>query len=1129
MKSILRTIFYLPVLLFLSWSDPVPPATGDKIFEILPAEKTGIEFQNVLAEGLFMNGLVDNYFYNGAGLAVADYNRDGLQDIFFLATSGPNKLYLNMGNMVFDDVSEQSGIAEVRGYPTGAASVDINADGWMDIYICNAGKFNDADDGISEDPEHRKNKLFINNGGSPGNLPSFREASAEYGLDIDLYSTQAAFFDYDRDGDLDMFLINHFPYDYGVEDITEFINTASPFTGDRLYRNDGGKFTEVDAGLTNNKLSCGLGVGVSDVNNDGWPDVYVSNDLPGKDELYINQGDGSFSKNSDRSIGHMPYASMGNDIADFNNDGWTDIYTLDMASEDNLNMKTSMKVMDSKLYNALSSLGLHHQYMFNALQLNNGIFNHDRQPVFSDIGQMAGMPATDWSWGPLAFDMDNDGLKDLHIANGIVRDLINLDYIVFKGTQQARMFAKEISPEEYVSSVLAIQPFRLRNDYFYRNTGQLSFEKMGPAQVDTLATCSNGSAYADLDNDGDLDIVVNNSGGNSFIYKNLSREKDGGNYLQFILEGPAGNPLGIGTRIVIHQESQIQVLEQYLSRGFLSSVTPLLHAGIGQDRKIPGLEVIWPDGKKQFLKKIKANRRITLTYDDARSTHDYSYDEPLMFEDITAESGLAHLHRENRFNDFGRETMLPHRMSGLGPALAVADVNDDGHDDFFIGGASGFAGTLYMQNPTGSTDLFSPVPNQPWRIDRNSEDVRACFFDPDNDGDMDLYVVSGGNEMMEGTVIMQDRLYENKGGGRFSITLSALPQVRESGGCVLPGDYDGDGDLDLFIGGRQIPGLYPLPASSYILRNESQPGAISFTDVTEEVAPMLKESGMVTDATWTDVNGDGSADLVIVGEWMAPRIFLNTVEGFKENKNSGISDETGWWNCISTGDFDGDGDMDFVAGNLGLNHNFRASHEWPFEVFAGDVDNNGSLDIVMAYYNEGILYPWHGLMRSTAQVPGLKYMYNSYKDFGMASVDDIYGRKILENTLHHKARNFASTYFENDGSGTFRSHALPSLAQIAPVNAVLAGDHNSDGITDLILAGNQYGSESEVTMADGGLGLFLAGDGKGGFKEVPALNSGLYLEGDIKQVSYIHIGTDRTPAIIAAKNSGNLQIVIINP
>lgn len=1106
--------------------EEIPGSRDLKLFEILGPEETGIHFQNELVESHSMNGIVDNYYYNGAGLAVADFNNDGLQDIYFLSTLSSNKLYLNRGDLQFEDVSAASGIEVVDGYQTGAATVDINCDGLMDLYLSNAGKFNKADDGVSEDPVIRRNKLFINLGTGQQGIPYFEERAAQYNLDIDLYSTQAAFLDYDRDGDLDMFLTNHFPDDYDVKDIGRLLDLDSKLTGDRLYENREGKFIEVttQAGLVSNGITCDLGVAVGDVNNDGWPDVYVSNDLPGKDHLYLNNRDGSFASVIDRAVKHIPYASMGNDMADFNNDGWIDIFTLDMASEDNLRMKTSIKIMKSALYNALAGLGLHHQYMFNALQMNNGVHSADQTPVFSEIAQMSGFPATDWSWGPLVFDMDNDGLKDLHIANGIARDLINLDYLIFKNRQFMAFMEGRIDDREYVSSVMEIMPKRLKADYFYRNNGDLTFEKMNGQWVEDLPSCNNGSAYADLDNDGDLDVVVNNSGGPSFIYRNLAGDLGTGNYIQFELQGPSLNPLGIGTRVVVYHEEQMQLIEQYLTRGFLSSSSPILHLGTGNDKTIRRIEVIWPDGKKQVLENVAANNRMTLYYENADQLHGYGYESPAYFSDITEETGLQHLHRENDFDDFAREFMLPHRLSTLGPALAAGDVNGDGLEDIFIGGAIGQSGTLYLQSGGG----FNRSGTQPWALHKSQEDVNAALFDADGDGDLDLYVVSGGNEFHEGAEEYRDRFYSNDGSGRFIHIPDALPDLFVSGSCVKPGDYDGDGDPDLFVGGRQHPGHYPLPVSSQILRNDNRDGNVKFTEVTATAAPDLLNMGMVTDAIWNDLDGSGTPDLIVVGEWMSPTILMNRDGVFADHTaQSGLEDETGWWNCITQADFDNDGDTDMVAGNLGLNYNFKASKEWPFQVYSGDLDNNGNRDIIMAYYNEGILYPWHGLMRSNFQLPFIKYRFQSYDAFGRATLSEIYGAENLRQALNYRATTFATSYLENRGDGTFAIRPLGNPAQVSSVNGIIARDVDSDGHLDLVIAGNKYGPESEVTRADAGIGLLMTGDGTGRFFSVPAVKSGLRMEGDVRSILPIKLGVDGRPAVVAAKNSDLLQFVAI--
>ncbi|MEN8117096.1 MAG: FG-GAP-like repeat-containing protein, partial [Bacteroidota bacterium] len=729
-----------------------------RLFDILTVEKTGIDFENKLTESLAMNGFTYEYYYNGAGLAVADFNNDGLQDVYFVSNRYANKLYQNTGKLRFKDITNESGASRVKGFATGVTTVDINADGLMDIYISTSGKFNDTN--------KLKNQLLVNKGIDINGIPHFIEEGAKYNLDIKLCSTQAAFFDYDRDNDLDMFLINHYPDPYAYGQIKEFLNMKSNFTGDRLYENRDGKFFDISekAGIVSNRLSYALGVGVGDLNNDGWPDVFVSNDYSGKDHLYINNQDGTLSEIVDESLNHMSFASMGNDIGDFNNDGWADIFTLDMMAEDNYGIKTSLGAMKQERFQNLVNLGLHQQYMYNTLQLNNGTFNKHQKPFFSDIAHLAGIPSTDWSWAPLLFDMDNDGHKDLFVANGIKGDFVNNDFVEFIAKKQKEIIETgQMDKNEYLTSILNRLPRRMRNNYFYKNRGDLTFEKKNKHWVNDIETCSNGSAYADFDNDGDMDLIVNNSESKSFIYKNNARETNMGNYLQFQFEGPASNPLGIGTKVVVKQKDQIQVHELYLSRGFQSSTSPVVHFGIGTDESVPEVQIIWPDGKKQVITDLKSNKRISVSYKDAGNNYNFNYPDNPLFINVTSRLKLNYAHVENEFDDYKRENLLPHKMSGLGPALAVADVNNDGLDDFYVGGAKGYSGKLFVQESGG----FKIKGNNPWGKDKKSEDIKATFFDADNDGDPDLYVTSGSNENRNGSAPLQDRLYINTGSNNF--------------------------------------------------------------------------------------------------------------------------------------------------------------------------------------------------------------------------------------------------------------------------------------------------------------------------------------------------------------------------
>ncbi|MCK4746792.1 MAG: CRTAC1 family protein, partial [Bacteroidales bacterium] len=702
-----------------------------RLFEVLGPEESGIQFENMLTEGVDHNSFNDVYFYNGSGVSVADFNNDGLQDIYFVSALHANALYLNKGMMQFRDVSAASGTADSTGFQTGVTTVDINSDGWMDIYLSVSG--------IHTGKQLRKNRLFVNQGADQDGIPRFQDEAHRYNLDIDMYSTQAAFFDYDLDGDLDMALANHHQVDYPFDELGSYLQAESKVTGDRLYQNQDGKFVDVskEAGLINNTLRCILGIAVSDVNNDGWPDLFVSNDFTGKDELYLNNGNGTFTPGIHQSFQHISYASMGNDLVDVNNDGWTDLFTMDMTAEDNFSIKASMGSMNELLFHTLVDLGQHQQYMYNTLQINNGVSGKNRVPVFSDVAQITGVSNTDWSWGPLIFDMDNDGLKDLYVANGIKGDLINVDYLSYRNRMFANYNDGQINEHEFLSGVLSQIPDRKKNDYFFRNTGNLTYENMNEVWVDDLLTCSNGTAYADLDNDGDLDIVVNNSGGPSFIYKNQSRENNTGNFMQFKLKGPPSNPVGIGARVIISEENGKQMVEQYLSRGFQSSVSPVLHFGTGRLTSLPEVRVIWPDGASQVLTKVSTNQVLNLSYEDADLIHTYGTQSGLPFRDVTEEMNVSHKHVENTYNDYERESLLPHTMSTLGPSLAVGDVDLDGMEDFYIGGALGSPGKLFIQTEGG----FSGSGQVPWLADQQHEDMGATFFDADSDGDLDLYVV----------------------------------------------------------------------------------------------------------------------------------------------------------------------------------------------------------------------------------------------------------------------------------------------------------------------------------------------------------------------------------------------------
>lgn len=1068
------------------------------LFSILSSPQTNIDFRNDLNETMIMNGLRYEYFYNGAGVAVGDLNNDGLVDIYFNSNLKSNKLYLNKGNMKFEDVTDKAGVNGKYGFPTGVTVVDLNGDGLLDLYICKSGRFTD--------PEKRRNELYINQGNDSFDNPIFKEMAKDYNLDLPQFSTQAAFFDYDKDGDLDMFLINHGIDVYKDNLVGKLLNMESELQGERLYRNDEGIFIDVtiQSGIINNMLGYGLGLGIGDINNDGWSDVIVGHDYSEKDHIYLNQKDGKFKEVVKQATNHISNFSMGNDIADINNDGWMEFISLDMMSEDNYGQKASMSGMNPEKFSTHVELGLHHQYMYNTLQLNNGLPPASEVPKYSDIGQLAGISSTDWSWGPLIIDMDNDGMKDLFISNGIKRDFRNNDFLIYyKKKQQEVLQAKKrgasFDQKAFVRDVMSQMPERKSGNYFYRNENGLNFSKKNSVWAPDIKTSSNGAAYADFDNDGDLDIVINNSDDFAFIYKNNSVEQRKGNYLKVRLLGYEKNRDGIGARVILESEGMKQVLEQNLTRGFQSSSDRVLHFGLGDSEYVDKLKVIWPDGSIQTLSKISSNQLLLLDYKNAERRMDEQKKERPLFVEIR-NHGINHEHKENAFNDFQRESLLPHKLSQHGPALAVGDINGDSLDDVFVGGALGYPGAVFIQNENGKFEQSDLFENE-----KEYEDVSAKLFDADHDGDLDLYVASGGNEREIGSKYYRDRFYENVN-GKFIHKVKALPFIMASSSCVKPFDYDSDGDLDLFVGGRQIPGKYPFPADSYLLENRSVNGKISFVDISTTTLPNLKNLGMVTDAVWVDVNGDGKSDLVVVGEWMAVKVFINNEKAFEDQTQElGLSNQIGWWSSVAAADFDNDGDMDLIAGNLGLNYKYKATPSEPFEIYTKDFDENGNLDIVLGYYNEGDLFPLRGRECTSNQMPFVKQKFATYDAFGKATLMEVYGEKKMQEALHYKAKTFATTYFENKGNMSLAPRPLNTLAQVSSVNTILIKDINQDQNLDLILAGNMFNAEVETPRNDASYGILLLGDGKGSFEPYMPYQSGLYIYGDIRSSSFIQL------------------------
>lgn len=1055
------------------------------LFSVIPTSTSKLNFRNEIKENISFNFLRYLYIYNGGGVSLGDINNDGLLDVYFTANQGSNKLFLNKGDMVFEDITENAGLSDSKGWSTGTSMVDINNDGLLDIYVCKSASLQDG--------SLRKNKLFINKGSN-----RFVDEAPAYGLDANGFSTQAYWFDYDNDGDLDMYLVNH-RADFKNTTVmsAEVQANIVPEFSDRFYRNDGQKFTDItqSAGIVNK--TWGLSASIYDFNNDGYMDIYVCNDFLEPDHLWINNQKGGFTDEVLTYMDHISYYSMGSDIADINNDGMMDLIVVDMVSEDHKRSKQNMPGMSTQQFNTMVDFGYHHQYMANMLQLNRGKGN------YSEISHLAGVSKTDWSWAPLFVDFDNDGWRDLYITNGIKRDMTDNDY-------KKELKQKSVVGEMTLDDVFAIAPsFKMKN-YGYRNKGNTSFENKTVEWGFDQNLHSNGAAYGDLDNDGDLDLVLNNLDDFASLYENHSIN----NTVKLALDGPDNNRFGIGTKVCIHIGNEKQHYQHFLNRGFQSSVGHSIVFGLGESDMIDKIEIMWPDGKYQVLNDQKANKLINISYENAQQTTPKVEQVKGVFaEKNPKEFQLNYQHKENVYDDFSAEILLPYKYSSLGPGLASADVNGDGLMDVFIGGAEGMKGQLLVQ---GSGNKFTSTNENLFDNDKNYEDINALFFDADSDGDLDLYVVSGGNEKSRDVSLFQDRLYINNGKGEFSKAKNKLPNITQSGDAVVAEDYDGDGDLDLFVGGRIVPGKYPTPASSMLLENNQG----KFKDVSNSIAPDLKDIGLVTDAIFSDYDEDGDKDILVVGEWMPLVIMENKNNQFSKKNNEDVSG-VGWWYHINAFDINGDGKEDYVLGNLGLNNKFGAKEDKPFHVFCDDFDNTGNLDIVLSKESkDGKLLPVRGRECSSQQMPFIKEKFPTFKSFAEADLQLIYGKEKLTDALHYSATNFETVLLINKGNGNLELQKLPIEAQYGPTLKTIFADVNKDGKIDIVGAGNIYDAEVETVRFDGSKGYTLLGDGAGKFKSLS--QSGLMLKGDVKDMEMLKInGKDH---LLVAKNKGGLQL-----
>lgn len=1096
------------------------------LFAKLSSDETGIHFNNVITENDSLNPVDMEFLYNGGGVAVGDFNNDDLPDLYFTASTTANKLYMNEGSLHFKDVTD---IAKVEGegaWANAASVVDINNDGLQDIYVSNT---------IKTELEQRKNLLYINQGLNKEKIPVFKEMASEYGLADTGLSVHAAFFDYDNDGDLDVYLLTTKLAKRQAAQFSGNKNKKDSSDADKLFRNDWSEslqhpvFTDVSKQSGIIESGYGLGVAVTDINKDGWKDIYVTNDFFTSDFLFINNHDGTFTNKIKEYFKHTSQNAMGNDVGDINNDGLQDLIAVDMNPEDNYRKKKNMNGNNYFIYqNMLFQKDYMLQYVRNTLQLNMGprINSNDSvgEPVFGDVSFLAGVAETDWSWSPSLADFDNDGRKDIIITNGYPRDVTDHDFAAFRA-QSSTIASKQQLIDQ-------IPQIKIPN-YAFRNEGALKFKNVSKQWGLDEPSFSNGAVYVDLDNDGDLDYVINNINEEASVYENTinSKWKTAANYLTIQFKGDSKNINGIGAWAQVYSGGNMQIYENSPYRGYLSTVDCKAYFGLDSISTVDSVVIRWGNHTKQTLQSVKANQVLIVDIKNALTQDDWSHPSlstNSLFTDVTAKVNIQYRHQEMDVIDFNKERLLPHKLSQYGPGLAAGDIDGNGLDDIFIGGTGDFTGKFFLQQSDGKF-ITRDLSFAEGKDARRPENMGLLLFDADNDGDLDLYCVNGSNEFEANTKNYQDRLYLNNGKGDFSVDSLALPQNYTSKSCVKAADYDNDGDLDLFIGGRVLPGQYPKPVNSFIYRNDSKPGAVKFTDVTSEVANGVNNIGLICDAAWTDFDNDGFVDLVLAGEWMSVTFFKNNKGKFENvTKQSGISNEFGWWNSIAAGDFDNDGDIDYIAGNLGNNSFYRASHEYPVRVYGKDFDKNKSFDAIITLYlkdQAGVLKEYTAQNRDDVieQLPSLRRKYLTYKSFGEADFHQVFSADTLKDALILEANNFNSCYIENKGNGKFELRPLPLQAQFAPVNGMVVDDYNKDGNLDIAIAANDFGTEVTSGRYDAMNGLILMGDGKGDFTPQTILQSGLFIPGDAKALIKLR-GAGDDYFIAASQNKDVLKV-----